>query len=440
MNAIPSTLRQTGESYQGSGVVIGGQHGRRKKASFMKSLGKQAALALGSLFASALVSSAAPKLYPGVVQVEYFLGIGGGAVSDLTGNAKYQNNTPDVVLFPTSAQSICGYGDNYGARMTGLFTPAADGDYTFYISGDDHIELWLSTDETPANLTKIAVEPDWNDCKQWITGNTNGGSRPDGGRPTSANVDAAQTAPNISVPKSLIGGKSYLFQALLKEGGGGDGVGVTVVSPGEAAPLDGEDTRLTSGVISVVADDAPHVLSGPSSTAAVYAPGAAVVLTATYYTPPDQAEGTYQWFRNGSAISGANSASYSLTADVADDGAKFKVRYTIGTASADSGELTLKVRGLVEAIGFAKFEKFSGIGGGNVTDLTGNQKYIDNAPDQVSYVGGFEGPPRASMTTSAVVSPDSSFPRWMATTSFMSLRMTTLNSGSAPTRLPKTRS
>ena len=370
-------------------MTNGGQHGRRSTASRMKSVGTQAALALGSLFASAFLASAAPKLYPGVVQLDYYLNIGGVAITDLTGNAKYPSS-PDQVLFRPSAQSDCGFGDNYGLAMSGLFTPAADGAYTFYVSGDDHIELWLSSNDTPANLVKVAVEPDWNDCKQWITGNTNGGSRPDGGRPTTANVDAAQVAPNITVPIALQGGKSYLFRALLKEGGGGDGVGVTVVAPGEAAPVDGETTRLTAGMISVVADDAPRVLSGPTG-GTVLQDGGTVALSASYYLPPD-ATATYQWFKNAVAIGGATDAALSTPAATADDGAKYKVRITVGTASADSSELVIHVRGLVEATGFAKFERFSNITGGTVAELTGNQKYIDNAPDVVQFVGGFEAP------------------------------------------------
>ncbi|WP_460939068.1 glycosyl hydrolase family 28-related protein, partial [Spirosoma humi] len=46
--------------------------------------------------------------------------------------------------------------DSYGSRARGYVCPPADGDYVFYIAGDDQAELYLSTNDNPANKQKIA--------------------------------------------------------------------------------------------------------------------------------------------------------------------------------------------------------------------------------------------------------------------------------------------
>ncbi|HOY56727.1 MAG TPA: hypothetical protein PK640_01155 [Verrucomicrobiota bacterium] len=53
---------------------------------------------------------------------------------------------------------------------------------------------------------------------------------------------------------------------------------------------------------------------------------------------------TYQWFKNGTAVAGATSSTYTTPAtSAADDGAKFKVEVTLGNETAVSQEATLTV-------------------------------------------------------------------------------------------------
>jgi hypothetical protein len=51
------------------------------------------------------------------------------------------------------------WGESYLQRLRGFVIPPADGAYTFWVVGDDEAELWLSSDETSANLRRIAVCP-----------------------------------------------------------------------------------------------------------------------------------------------------------------------------------------------------------------------------------------------------------------------------------------
>ena len=94
----------------------------------------------------------------GFILNEYWFDIGGTAVSDLTGDPDYPDN-PDDAEWLSRYEGPVDWRDNYGSRARGYVYPPADGDYTFWISGDDYEELYLSTDDDPANAVLIAEVP-----------------------------------------------------------------------------------------------------------------------------------------------------------------------------------------------------------------------------------------------------------------------------------------
>ena len=57
--------------------------------------------------------------------------------------------------------------DNYGTRIRGYIHAPATGDYTFWISGDDNCELWLSTTSDVSNKKLIARVPNWTLINKW---------------------------------------------------------------------------------------------------------------------------------------------------------------------------------------------------------------------------------------------------------------------------------
>ncbi|WP_205502487.1 PA14 domain-containing protein [Rufibacter psychrotolerans] len=63
---------------------------------------------------------------------------------------------------PTSTSTISSFsvpanvGDNYFARVRGYLCVPMTGNYRFHLSADDRAELWLSTDEDPANKMRVA--------------------------------------------------------------------------------------------------------------------------------------------------------------------------------------------------------------------------------------------------------------------------------------------
>jgi hypothetical protein len=140
---------------------------------------------------------------------QYWLNIGGGtAVTDLTNNANFPDN-PTGTEFRTLMEGPTDWADNYGARLYGWVFPPQSGDYTFWVAGDDLTELWLSTDEDPANAKLIANVATWTNSREWT-----------------------KEATQRSNPVKLEAGQRYYIEALTKEGGGGDNVAVAWQGPG----------------------------------------------------------------------------------------------------------------------------------------------------------------------------------------------------------------
>ncbi|HIJ54121.1 MAG TPA: hypothetical protein HPP66_13385, partial [Planctomycetes bacterium] len=137
----------------------------------------------------------------GSILCEYWTGITGTAVSDLTSSPDYPGN-PSAIDYLTTFETPTDWADYYGARLRGYLHPPTNGSYTFWISSDDASELWLSTDEDPSNAVCIAYEDSWSPAREWQTDNEQ------------------------SAPITLAGGQKYYIEALMKEGGGGDNLAV----------------------------------------------------------------------------------------------------------------------------------------------------------------------------------------------------------------------
>ena len=140
----------------------------------------------------------------GEMLFEYWFDIGSStAVSELTGHPDYPDNPHDGEMRPSfdrpPNEGSDNWKDNYGVRARGYVYPPADGDYTFWVSGDDFCELYLSTDADPANAVLIAEVPGWTPYLEW-------------------NKYPEQQ----SAPITLVGGQKYYIEGLMKEAGGGD--------------------------------------------------------------------------------------------------------------------------------------------------------------------------------------------------------------------------
>jgi hypothetical protein len=163
----------------------------------------------GTASTTAYVEVVNPATATGDLLVEYWHSIGGGgAVSDLTGNANFPNS-PTVKYYTNSVFELrSSYGDNYGSRARTLLTPTVTGDYRFWIASDDGGELWFSTNSDAANKTLIAYVNGYAASRQWT-----------------------KFASQQSAVIPLVAGQSYYLESLHKEGGGGDNLAVAWSGP-----------------------------------------------------------------------------------------------------------------------------------------------------------------------------------------------------------------
>lgn len=143
---------------------------------------------------------------------EVYTGIGGGAVSDLTSHAKYPQ-APDA-SGPITSAADADYGDDYGQRWTGWVKPTISGNYRFYLTADDQAEIWLSTNELPANKARILQLTSYTGAKSW-------------------------SSRSPSAYFALEAGKRYYIEVRHKEGGGGDHCAVAWQRQGDPAPTNG---------------------------------------------------------------------------------------------------------------------------------------------------------------------------------------------------------
>jgi hypothetical protein len=144
----------------------------------------------------------------GFILREWWTGVSGTAVSNLTSDINYPTN-PNGRALITSFEGPTNWADNYGTRFRGYVYPPATGNYTFWIASDDAGQLKLSTDDNPANAVQIAYVANWTDSRQWT-----------------------KESNQQSAIKSLVAGKKYYIEALQKENGGGDNIAVAWQGPG----------------------------------------------------------------------------------------------------------------------------------------------------------------------------------------------------------------
>ncbi len=137
---------------------------------------------------------------------QYWAGIAGANVSALTSNANYPNN-------PTSTSTLTKFdaprdvAEAYGARIKGYIKAPSTGTYTFKIASDDNSELWISTNESPANKVLVASVSGWTNQEQYNKYGTQSG--------------------NVS----MVANNWYYVEALHKEDSGGDHLTVVWIPP-----------------------------------------------------------------------------------------------------------------------------------------------------------------------------------------------------------------
>jgi hypothetical protein len=178
------------------------------------------------------------------------VGVTLAAVED--GSAGPPNNVSSL----TSFEAPTDVGSDYAQRVSGFFVPAADGDYVFFINSDDQSQLFLSDDADPAHKHLIAEDAGWDSARAWNSfhapgtaedkrSDTYSGTQWPGGTPGATTI-------------TLVHGTRYYIEAVMREGGGGDNLAVTILTPDDIAagkPADG-DAPLVPGQFGILVPQA----------------------------------------------------------------------------------------------------------------------------------------------------------------------------------------
>jgi PA14 domain/Secretion system C-terminal sorting domain/Right handed beta helix region len=138
---------------------------------------------------------------------DYWAGIPGTSLTALTGSSNYPGS-PTSTSFLTTFDAPRDVAESFGARIYGYIKAPSTGTYTFKIASDDNSELWISTNESPANKVRIAYVEGWTNQLQFDKYGTQSGTA------------------------NMVAGQWYFVEALHKEGTGGDHLTVAWIPPG----------------------------------------------------------------------------------------------------------------------------------------------------------------------------------------------------------------
>jgi hypothetical protein len=253
-------------------------------------------------------------------------------VYSLTASPNFPNNAfarATLGIFDSRAAFPDDSHNQYGGRISGVFIPPVSGNWSFYFRTRQRGVVYLNPNGTDvAGKVEILRES---------TGNT------------PLNWDRF-----TSPPQSLRAGRAYYIETLYKEGDSGADfikVAARLQGSGVPTPVDTPDIEVDASSIAGAAIAyplAPRNLGGTLSIAQDVAN-----LTADENNPttfslqvnnPSGLPLQYQWFRDGSPISGANLPTYTIQPTIAaDNGATFSVQVAKVGSSVTSRSATLTV-------------------------------------------------------------------------------------------------
>ena len=139
----------------------------------------------------------------GALRYETWRGITGSEITDLTSNSNYPDSPSTTGILNATFLSPQDVADDFGSRISGLLCAPVSGEYTFWVAGDDQVQLRLSTDSNPDNASVIAYHNEYTGVNEW---------------------DKYPIQKSAAI--TLEAGQTYYIEALHKEGNSGDSLSV----------------------------------------------------------------------------------------------------------------------------------------------------------------------------------------------------------------------
>jgi regulation of enolase protein 1 (concanavalin A-like superfamily) len=247
-----------------------------------------------------------------------------GTLERLT-NTTYNPSWPNspaaafTQIFPGFETEVSSGMINYGERLRAFVVPPMTGNYIFSIASDDSSILLLSTNEIPANETRIASVDPWTNWR-----------------------DFSQKPEQQSAPIYLHAGQRYYLEALMQQGGGGDNLTVQWQLPNGAIelPLATDSVAGTLLVPFTGLTNMPGIFSQPATNTIGIENGAATFsLLVT-----NQASVGYQWQLSSTNLPGAIASALTVSnLGFGLDGAIFTciVSNTLGSITSAPSMLTV---------------------------------------------------------------------------------------------------
>ncbi|MCP5517293.1 MAG: Ig-like domain-containing protein [Verrucomicrobiales bacterium] len=292
---------------------------------------------------------------PGYVLHKFWDNVTANTIAGLEADPRYPDNPTWISIEPAAEYPPNGGnegGSNYGNTLEWWFSPPQNGEYVMYTCSDDPSDLYLSTDDDPANKVLVAQETAWSNPRQWV--NTAGGS--------DLLAKNSYDNPNSMWPGlfpwiiELQASQKYYMFSIHTEGGGGDNVGATFTLvqdyvPG-STPADGTAPAFTGNAIGVYLDPngaTVDIVTPPANTTQQENRAATFMVDAVGSSAYGNTV-TYQWQKTTpggstfSDIAGATSAEYTTPVlSLADTNTKYRVICTVPTLSVTSAEAVLTV-------------------------------------------------------------------------------------------------
>ena len=97
----------------------------------------------------------------------YFEDISGVYFKDLSVTNILANTPNKTERLGSLLEAPTNMADFYASRMMGWLVPPVTGDYVFWIAADDMAELWLSTNDHPANRALLCFVTYHTEPRQW---------------------------------------------------------------------------------------------------------------------------------------------------------------------------------------------------------------------------------------------------------------------------------